>query len=206
MAIYHKAAPYTGFDVDTLALLVRLLWAGAMTLSPLVIVLLVVAEFNGTSHDTPQPRKKAPMLNAQKTTLRSLWRGKAQNWRNKRKVRRFMAQPSKNAHNEERHISAQMTENRALQAVFPAPNCSNVVPIKGHNAHTQAVNLNGLKYATQWIKKQVGGRITRAKLGHISKVKSREGVTKIIDALIDNGLLIRLNNGQLYTAHNKAVF
>lgn len=69
--------------------------------------------------------------------------------------------------------------------------------MKWHNGATPAEHLNGLKYCLEWLKIQPTGRVTRAKLGLVSKIKNREGVTKIITALIDQGRLVRLNNGQL---------
>jgi len=69
--------------------------------------------------------------------------------------------------------------------------------VKGHNGATPAEELNGLKYAKEWLREQPIGRVTRHKLGLVSKIKNREGVTKVIDALIDQGLLERLSNGHL---------
>ena len=69
--------------------------------------------------------------------------------------------------------------------------------MKGHNGATPAEELNGLKYAKEWLREQPIGRVTRHKLGLVSKIKNREGVTKVIDALIDQGLLERLSNGHL---------
>jgi len=204
MAIYHKAAPYTPLDADTLSLLVRLIWAGAMTLSPLVIVLLVVAEFETPKTPTPQPRKSEPVPNAVKPSKWSSWKKSALDWNHRRKVRRFLATakaatPARNA-KEQTQAHTEMTENRAFQSPSIAPASSNVVPITGHNQHTKTLDLNGLQYATEWIEKQPQGRVTRARLSHAAKVRTREGVTRIIDALLDRGLLVRVGNGQLYKA------
>lgn len=43
--IYERAAPYVGIDSTTLQLTIRLLWAAALTLSPIILVLLVAVEF-----------------------------------------------------------------------------------------------------------------------------------------------------------------
>ena len=69
-------------------------------------------------------------------------------------------------------------------------------PIKGNNQHTEAVDLNGLNHAKLWLKEQPAGRVTRDKITKASKIKSREGVTKVISSLIDLGLLKQLANGQ----------
>ena len=56
--IYERAAPYVGVDAETLQLIIRLLWAGAITLSPLVLALLLGAEVvanNHLSQDSPTP-------------------------------------------------------------------------------------------------------------------------------------------------------
>jgi len=204
MAIYHKAAPYTPLDADTLSLLVRLIWAGAMTLSPLVIVLLVVAEFETSKAPTPQPRKSEPVPNAKNRNGWTSWKKSAIDWNNRRKARRFLAtaQAAPPARNTKEHTQAtpEMTETRAFQPPAYAPIASNIIPINGNNQHTQTLDLNGLKYATDWLNKQAAGRVTRSKLSLVSKVRSREGVTRIIDALIDRGLLVRVGNGQLYKA------
>lgn len=61
--IYERAAPYVGIDPATLQLSIRLLWAAALTLSPIVLVLLVAVEFGlvrtGGGNDnelTPDPK------------------------------------------------------------------------------------------------------------------------------------------------------
>lgn len=57
--IYERAAPYVGIDAPTLQLIIRLLWAAALTLSPLILVLLIAAEFGlvGSNEEqtTPTP-------------------------------------------------------------------------------------------------------------------------------------------------------
>jgi len=45
MAIYEIIAPRYGLTPETLSTIVRLLWAAALTLSPIVLVLLIAAEF-----------------------------------------------------------------------------------------------------------------------------------------------------------------
>jgi hypothetical protein len=75
-----------------------------------------------------------------------------------------------------------------------------VRPIKGNNQHTETLNLNGLKYAAEWLAGQSFGRVTRDKLAFASKLKSRAGVSLIIEKLITNGLLYRHANGQLFKA------
>lgn len=193
MAIYNMTAPLLGVTPETLQTLVRLLWAGALTLSPLVIMLLISAEKPST---TTTPSKKAPRP-AEMPTTRSSWTEKLQNWRNRRKVRQFMAktQRAKTAF-ELRQKNAELPENRALQTNFVAAQRENVAPVKGNNQHTEAVDLNGLNHAKAWLKEQAKGRVTRDKITRASKIKSREGVSKIIEALIEAGLLQRLANGQ----------
>lgn len=63
--IYERAAPYVGIDAATLQLIIRLLWAAALTLSPLILVLLIAAEFGlvgsneeQTTPTPPQPERK----------------------------------------------------------------------------------------------------------------------------------------------------
>lgn len=153
MAIYDMIAPLLGLTPETLNTIVRLLWAGALTLSPLVIMVLVSGDI-GLQH----PQKK-------------------------RKLERET----------ERQKTTGETSNSATQGFFNAL----VDPVKGHNGSTPAQELNGLKYVREWLREQPIGRVTRHKIGLVSKIKSREGVTKVIDALIDQGLLERLSNGHL---------
>jgi len=115
MAIYHKAAPYTPLNADTLSLVVRLIWAGAMTLSPLVIVLLVVAELHATPATPPKPRKEEPTPNAENTYTWVSWRNRFENWRNKRKLSRLMATLERNATQELKQSKPEMHEPSALQ-------------------------------------------------------------------------------------------
>ncbi len=206
MAIYHKAAPYTPLDSDTLSLVVRLLWAGAMTLSPLVIVLLVVAELTATPETPPKPRKEEPTPNDKKTTNSASWCDKFLNSANDNKanpVSNGNTAKHKNARHEEKQNNAKMMDTRAFQRVVAFPKTENVVPIlgvRGNNQHTETPDLNGLKHAKRWLEKQQG-RVTRAKISYAAKVHGRKGITRIIDALIDEGLLVRSGNGQLYVAN-----
>lgn len=57
--IYERAAPYFELDPSALQLIVRLLWAGALTLSPLVLMLLIGAELATTSSNK-EPEENAP--------------------------------------------------------------------------------------------------------------------------------------------------
>lgn len=150
MAIYGLVAPVIGLTPTLLNTLVRLLWAGALTLSPIIIMLLVSAELASSKVKTE--RKLTPETKPRVTKSRS-------------------TQPT----------------NTALE----------VPAVRGHNGATPVQELNGLKYCIEWLKSQPVGRVTRAKIGLVSKIKNREGVTKIITALIDQGRLVRLNNGQL---------
>ena len=53
-AIYQKVAPALGLTPEFLAMIVRLLWAGALTLSPIILVLLIAVEFGLiTPHTSP---------------------------------------------------------------------------------------------------------------------------------------------------------
>lgn len=149
MAIYEITAPLLGLGPNALNTLVRLLWAGALTLSPLVIMILMSGELNS--------KKVSKKRNA------------------------------------ERQKNAVQACNSRTQNDFVA----HVEPAKGHNGTTPVEALNGLKYAKEWLEGQPIGRITRHKIALVSKIKGREGVTKVIDALIDLGMLERLNNGQL---------
>lgn len=227
MAIYHKAAPYTPLNADTLSLVVRLLWAGAMTLSPLIIVLLVVTEFTVIPETPQQPRKKEPTPHAEKPTTRAFLRDCLQSWRNKRKLPRFMARLETSAASKQNKRNAEMTNTRAFEPIsFSAPTeekhletiasvaqnqpwqertgnnifrfPSDIVPKKGHNQHTRMPDLNGLKYALEWLARQSAGRVTRSKISHAAKIHTREGVNRIIESLLDRGLLVRVGNGQLY--------
>lgn len=196
MVIYERIAPLIGVTADTLNLIIRLLWSTAITLSPLVFSLIGYAEFRKKPQGSTQPQIKAP-LPSEMTTTRSSWTEELQNWRNQRKVRQFLAKTkrAKNA-NELQQKKAELPENRAIQPNFVAAQREAVTPIKGNNQHTEAVDLNGLNHAKAWLQEQAAGRVTRDKITKASKIKSREGVSKIIASLIDLGLLKKLANGQ----------
>lgn len=194
MAIYAKAAPLLGLSIDTLNLVIRLCWSAAVTLSPLILSLIGYAEF---IHE-PRPdtsSKKKDTLSSEKTTKWSSWSESFKNWRNRRKVRRFLnkttMQNSIKQSHEERQTKPEKVCNRASQPEFVAP----VEKKRGHNQHTDTLSMNGLKYVKQWLETQPAGRVTRSKIGFVSKVKTREGVTKIINALLEQGLLKQSANG-----------
>jgi len=153
MAIYDMIAPLLSLTPETLNTIVRLLWAGALTLSPLVIMVLVSGDMG-----LKKPQKK-------------------------QKLER----------EKEQQKTTEETKSSSMQNIVNAL----VDPVKGHNGSTPTEELNGLKYANEWLREQPIGRVTRHKLGLVSKIKSREGVTKVIDALINQGLLERLSNGHL---------
>lgn len=157
MAIYEMAAPVVGLAPALLNTVVRLLWAGALTLSPIVIMLLVGAELSS---------------------------GKA------KKVRRDDTQKN-----------ATLPKNSATQDKVNY----HIEPVKGNNWTTPVEALNGLKYVREWLKKQEAGRVTRHKIALVSKLKSREAVGKIIDALIDENKLERLTNGHLTITGKKGL-
>ena len=64
MAIYHKVSVFLPLNADTLSLIARLIWAGAMTLSPLVIVFLVVFECGTLSKPIDTSASKPVLLEA----------------------------------------------------------------------------------------------------------------------------------------------
>ena len=199
MVIYEKTAPLIGIAADTLNLIIRLMWSAAITLSPLVFSLIGFAEFRKKPNSPTPPKTKAP-LRSEMTVDSTSWQDSLQNWRNRRKVRAFIKKTNKQrqaktAH-ELRQKNAELTENRATQTNFVAAQRELVNPIKGNNQHTEAVDLNGLNHAKLWLKEQPSGRVTRDKITKASKIKSREGVTKVISSLIDLGLIKQLANGQ----------
>jgi len=189
MAIYELIAPRFGIEPEVFNTLVRLLWAAALTLSPIVIMLLVGAELADSpstqpaATPTPPKGKKSRWWSDLSDFVGSKFEGK--------KGGDFL--PVSERKNEPETMPT-LTENRATQTNVPA---LEIPPIKGHNGATPVQHLNGLKFCIEWLKSRPAGRITRAKLGLVSKIKNREGVTKIITALIDQGRLERLSNGQL---------
>ena len=187
MAIYHKASPYTPLDTDTLSLMVRLLWAGAMTLSPLVIVLLVCAELQPsgaqpTTSPTIPPESKKRRFKDFLDSVSS--RMEAFKERGKNALRA-------------KHKTDEVTVKPSSQDNLYLLPANDIEPINGHNQHTPTVDLNGLKRAKSWLEKQKAGRVTKARLSASSKVYGRDGINRIISELIDSGLLVRLGNGQI---------
>mgnify|MGYP001273948912 CR=1 FL=1 len=145
MAIYEISAPVVGMSAEALHTLVRLLWAGALTLSPIVIMLLVGAELSSKEPEPSQQKKP------------------------------------------------EVTTNRATKPI----ELTHLPAAQGHNQYTAIEILNGLKHCREYLLRLEAGRVTRSKLGAVAQLKSRETITKIIDALMGEGLLERAGNGQL---------
>lgn len=82
-------------------------------------------------------------------------------------------------------------------SISQTPATNQITPKKGHNQHTKTLYLNGLKYARQWLTQQPEGRIQKSRLQMASKVKGRETINKIVSQLLEEGILIRMGNGQL---------
>lgn len=200
MAIYEKTAPLIGVSAETLNLLVRLLWAAALTLSPLVLGLLGWAEWEEKNDDNTPSKKKASLPSTVASNS-GMWGEKVKIWNDRRKVRQFLkkhARPVPSIAHELRETHATLPTTSGSVPTFPAAHADNVRPIKGNNQHTETLNLNALKYAAEWLAGQSFGRVRREKLAFASKLKSRSGVSLIIEKLINDGLLYRHANGQLF--------
>jgi len=209
MSIYNTAAPLMGLTPDNLNLFVRLLWSAALTLSPLVLGLLGWAAWEERKPPEDKPKKKAPLLSTIRNTS-GTWKENAIKWNRQRKARSFMkkhARPSAPVAIEERETPSTLRKNSGNVGTFPTLHSvktanTNISPIKGHNMHTQGADMNGLRYAREWLEGQPQGRIKREKLAFASKIKGREGVNKIIKVLLEEGVLDRHKNGQLYKPEN----
>ncbi len=204
LAIYYKVAPWFGTDSmgfdrvspEGMATAMRMIWAAALTLSPLIVMMLIVAEFASTTtptqyveqeNPTPprttpptddkprdkKPQPKEPEHYAEKPTLRG----------------NFGTTPAP--------VPAMSTVTAKYKDPIVTKLSEKVEGIKGHNKHTDTAELNGLRKAKIWLENKPAGRITRTKLQIAAEVKGREGMTRIIDSLIQSGHLVRLNNNQL---------
>lgn len=229
MAIYEKTAPLLGLTSDTLNLIIRLCWAAAVTLSPLILSLIGFAEYiqqpnlNGLSSKN---KTECHDNNSEKTNIWSLCKEKLTNWHHRKKLKHIMRTMEQNAKHELKQDKPEMMNTRAFKPDLASASKeivqqkslnggnsennvvrfpSDVEPKKGHNQHTTAPDLNGVKYALEWLTKQPQGRITRAKLSHAAKIHTREGVSRIINTLIERGFLVRIGNGQLYTTDKVAI-
>ena len=212
LAIYERLEPYTSFDAETLNLFVRLAWAAAMTISPLLLGLLLATnnpkDLNNSASQDSLTREKKSL----KTRINDFIR--------RQKVKRFIARST--AYN----MKAKQQQLERQRALKIEPHQHDIMPttttfktahaalsdsqnvaldkpeingIKGHNRHTETLSLNGLKYAQAWLEKVgEGQRITRAKLTTVSKLKSREAVSKVITALIEANQLVQRDNGHYY--------
>ena len=188
LAIYYAVAPLVGVNPDTMATIMRLVWAAGLTLSPLVVMMLVAAEFMSTNAaagaqaQNHQPTPPTPPEDK------------------KPKPHPRPEEPERVA-----NFPAQQGNTRPFPAPHPIPAACNDRPtvaekvegVRGHNKHTPTLDLNGLKKASVWLEGQPVGRITRNKLQAASGVKGRESVSKIIGELINRGELTRLGNKQL---------
>ena len=227
MAIYDRAAPYTPFSAETLNLIIRLCWAAAMTISPLLLGLLLVTNDaknrnNSASQDSSTREKKSlktrinDFIRRQKVK-RFIARSTAYNMKAKQqqleRQKPLKIEPHqhdimpttttfKTAHAalKDSEIAALDREKIELdREIIELEKQEKINGIKGHNRHTETLSLNGLKYAQAWLEKVgEGQRITRAKLTTVSKLKSREAVSKVITALIEANQLVQRDNGHYY--------
>lgn len=193
MAIYDMVAPLLGITPKTLQTLVRLLWAGALTLSPLIIMLLISSE-KETTQQSPKTKAKAP------TTRRlhgyfSRCRDQYRKMQDKRKLKRLLAQISSS---QPREKIPEVSNTSGTQTELPDALESEPAEDKsGNNQHTEVLDLRAFERATQWLIKQKSGRVTRATIGKACGLYNRDGVSKVIAALIESRALVRLSNGQL---------
>jgi len=98
MAIYNMIAPLLGFTPETLQTFVRLLWACALTLSPLVIMLLISSE-KGPTQQEPNRKAKITTTRRLRGFLSSL-QDQFKKRRDKRKLKRLLAEISSKEHRE----------------------------------------------------------------------------------------------------------
>lgn len=200
-AIYQKVAPFTPFSPETLNLIIRLCWAAALTLSPLVLALLIAAELHNSKMTTARPLQETARPKLRDKLKQSLQRRKARKFITRTAAKSTQKMTSKPAVELIQKV-AQKTNDRSFQSendLAPAP-------IKGHNQHTETLNLNALRFVQLWLVKQKEGRVTRAKITAASRLHNRESVTKIIQALLNSGELVQYENGHFYKpALNKKI-
>ena len=193
MAIYNMVAPLLGFTPETLQTFVRLLWAGALTLSPLVIMLLISSE----KESIPQkPKSKAQITTTSRLRrfLRNV-QGTFKKRQAKRKLKRLLAEINSSEH---RETHAELRTTSGTQHDFPeAPEPEQEEDKTGNNQHTEVLDLRAFEAATNWLLQQKPGRVTRATIGKACGLYNRIGVSKIVAALLESGALERLSNGQL---------
>lgn len=193
MAIYNMIAPLLGFTPETLQTIVRLLWAGALTLSPLIIMLLISSEKEQAQKE-PKHKAKIP-TNRRLQGFLSRFQAQFKKRRDQRKLKRLLAQI--NAH-ERREKTAEISSTSGTQHHFPEAHKPEQEDDKsGNNQHTEVLDLRAFEAATKWLTQQKEGRVTRATIGKACGLYYRDSVSKIITALIESGALERLSNGQL---------
>lgn len=187
MAIYNLIAPRYSLEPETLNTVVRLLWAGALTLSPIVIMLLMGADVLSKSDSMkrstiPTGRGIGGFYSGLKSKIKAA--------KDKRKLRRLLVQIESNQHHE---TMPTILTTSGSKANIPEALDS----LKGNNQHTEALDLRAFELASKWLIKQERGRVNRAAIGKACGLYNRDGISKVISALIDSGLLERLSNGQL---------
>lgn len=170
MAIYERAAPSLNVTPEKLELIVRLLWAAALTLSPLVIVLLVATETHNTNGTQP-----------------------SENSRTKNRFKHFFARTRTHSSlHEGTQKIAVMPTSSAFAENFAYPQES----LKGNNTHTEALELRAFELAKKWLAEKESGRVSRAEIRKVCQLYTRDGITKVINALLHKKLLVKLKNGQ----------
>ena len=197
MAIYNMVAPHLNMTPDTLQTIVKLLWAGALTITALVIMILISGGLMTSQTDKTDNQPTPPRGSKRRT------------W-DKIKDAITTAFESRKGH---ATVHAQAEEKTATHMATPSVQqthallpVEHIEPKQGHNQHTETLSLNGLKRAQAWLARQPIGRVTKAKLGTASRIYSREGVNRIIAALVESGELTRLSNGHFSkSSHNKGL-
>lgn len=206
--IYERAAPYVGIDAATLQLTIRLLWAAALTLSPIILVLLVAVEFGFVgrgqhkAHATPPPSPDTdPTGGGDGTSKAGKRKGKGFTDRFTTSFTQLgnaaltqtgkpvVTHSGKGEHDEREQRRAARQANQRL----------------ADSADTGTDARKGNRYAE--VRQQVRAGKVRPSKPAIKKAAQCGQATadKYLAAMVDEGIIVRLENGQHQLAKDNVV-
>jgi hypothetical protein len=189
--IYERAAPYAGIDPKTLQLSIRLLWAAALTLSPIILVLLVAVEFGLVRTDEAES-KLTPNPDPKPTGTDSPGKAKASP-----EPRNLTPQKSHNLTDLGNPPLTQMSkQGEEKSKAYTVVRASKTKERATDSADTGTDSGKGTRYTE--VKEQVRVGKLRPSKPAIKKAAQCGQATaeKYLSAMVEEGIIQRLENGQ----------
>jgi hypothetical protein len=201
--IYERAAPYVGIDPQALQLTIRLLWAAALTLSPIILVLLVAVEFGLVRVDDDENK---PTLAPKTKPTGSDGPGKSGKAKAPHKPSNITPQKPHNLTDLGNPPLTQMSKKgkEEINAETGVP-ASRTKERAADSADTGTDSGKATRYTE--VKEQVRAGKVRPSKPAIKKAAQCGQATaeKYLAAMVEEGIIIRLDNGQHKLAQDNIV-